>query len=242
MRFMLLQNYGAGEPGCAPMPEWSPEEITAYIEFQQALNAELAQSISPPEPAPGRDDTLILMFMCCHPSLTPASAIPLTLRAVGGLTTRISCRRRPHHQSPRTALPDSPSSTSRRRARHGARRKGRPHRPSRHRWRRRLRSISWQSSTLLVAITKVSGRRQSMAGGRAGRRAGIEFQMWRARRGVEQEMAPARLRHLTCRPRSPAGCPRHRRGAGAVTSVPSPRPWAGRPLAARCCPDTPRRD
>ena len=34
-----------------------------------------------------RDDTLILMFMCCHPSLTPASAIPLTLRAVGGLTT-----------------------------------------------------------------------------------------------------------------------------------------------------------
>ena len=28
------------------------------------------------------------MFMCCHPSLTPASAIPLTLRAVGGLTTR----------------------------------------------------------------------------------------------------------------------------------------------------------
>jgi RNA polymerase sigma factor (sigma-70 family) len=45
-------------------------------------------SVSPPEPAPGRDDTLILMFMCCHPSLTPASAIPLTLRAVGGLTTR----------------------------------------------------------------------------------------------------------------------------------------------------------
>jgi predicted RNA polymerase sigma factor len=45
-------------------------------------------SLSPPEPAPGRDDTPILMFMCCHPSLTPASAIPLTLRAVGGLTTR----------------------------------------------------------------------------------------------------------------------------------------------------------
>jgi RNA polymerase sigma factor (sigma-70 family) len=34
------------------------------------------------------DDTLILMFMCCHPSLTPATAIPLTLRAIGGLTTR----------------------------------------------------------------------------------------------------------------------------------------------------------
>ncbi len=45
-------------------------------------------SLARPDPAPGRDDTLILMFMCCHPSLTPASAIPLTLRAVGGLTTR----------------------------------------------------------------------------------------------------------------------------------------------------------
>ena len=33
------------------------------------------------------DDTLALLFMCCHPSLTPASAIALTLRAVGGLTT-----------------------------------------------------------------------------------------------------------------------------------------------------------
>jgi RNA polymerase sigma factor (sigma-70 family) len=33
------------------------------------------------------DDTLILVFMCCHPALTPSSAIALTLRAVGGLTT-----------------------------------------------------------------------------------------------------------------------------------------------------------
>ncbi len=33
------------------------------------------------------DDTLLLLFMCCHPALTPASAIALTLRAVGGLTT-----------------------------------------------------------------------------------------------------------------------------------------------------------
>ena len=37
--------------------------------------------------APQEDDTLILLFMCCHPALTPASAIALTLRAVGGLTT-----------------------------------------------------------------------------------------------------------------------------------------------------------
>jgi RNA polymerase sigma factor (sigma-70 family) len=33
------------------------------------------------------DDTLVLLFMCCHPSLSPASQIALTLRAVGGLTT-----------------------------------------------------------------------------------------------------------------------------------------------------------
>jgi RNA polymerase sigma factor (sigma-70 family) len=33
------------------------------------------------------DDTLVLLFMCCHPALSPASQIALTLRAVGGLTT-----------------------------------------------------------------------------------------------------------------------------------------------------------
>ena len=45
-------------------------------------------SLAQPDPTPGQDDSLILMFMCCHPSLTPATAIPLTLRAVGGLSTR----------------------------------------------------------------------------------------------------------------------------------------------------------
>jgi RNA polymerase sigma factor (sigma-70 family) len=34
-----------------------------------------------------RDDTLVLLFLCCHPALPTASAIALTLRAVGGLTT-----------------------------------------------------------------------------------------------------------------------------------------------------------
>src|SRR5262245_62637481 len=37
--------------------------------------------------APSPDDTLTLLFMCCHSSLSPASQIALTLRAVGGLTT-----------------------------------------------------------------------------------------------------------------------------------------------------------
>ncbi len=39
------------------------------------------------EPESGEDDTLVLLFLCCHPALTQASAIALTLRAVGGLTT-----------------------------------------------------------------------------------------------------------------------------------------------------------
>ncbi|GII01336.1 RNA polymerase sigma factor [Planobispora takensis] len=34
-----------------------------------------------------QDDTLVMLFLCCHPALTPASAIALTLRSVGGLTT-----------------------------------------------------------------------------------------------------------------------------------------------------------
>ncbi|MFI0937617.1 RNA polymerase sigma factor [Streptomyces sp. NPDC021020] len=42
----------------------------------------------PPGPAPGADDTLRLYFLCAHPALSPSSAVALTLRAVGGLTTR----------------------------------------------------------------------------------------------------------------------------------------------------------
>ena len=42
---------------------------------------------APDSDAPERDDTLQLLFMCCHSSLTRPSAIALTLRAVGGLTT-----------------------------------------------------------------------------------------------------------------------------------------------------------
>ncbi|WP_020664236.1 RNA polymerase sigma factor [Amycolatopsis benzoatilytica] len=42
----------------------------------------------PPGPASAVDDSLQLYFLCAHPSLTPSSAVALTLRAVGGLTTR----------------------------------------------------------------------------------------------------------------------------------------------------------
>ncbi|AZM51385.1 RNA polymerase subunit sigma-24 [Streptomyces sp. WAC 01529] len=37
--------------------------------------------------APSDDDTLTLLFLCCHPALNPAGQVALTLRAVGGLTT-----------------------------------------------------------------------------------------------------------------------------------------------------------
>src|SRR5215211_1774171 len=48
------------------------------------------QTYAEPRPAATEegDDTLFLLFCCCHPDLTPASQVALTLRAVGGLTTR----------------------------------------------------------------------------------------------------------------------------------------------------------
>jgi RNA polymerase sigma factor (sigma-70 family) len=42
---------------------------------------------APADEAPRGDDTLTLLFLCCHPSLSPSSQLALTLRAVGGLTT-----------------------------------------------------------------------------------------------------------------------------------------------------------
>jgi RNA polymerase sigma factor (sigma-70 family) len=49
---------------------------------------ELAVALEPADPQPqADDDTLTLLFLCCHPALTPPSAVALTLRAVGGLTT-----------------------------------------------------------------------------------------------------------------------------------------------------------
>jgi RNA polymerase sigma factor (sigma-70 family) len=48
------------------------------------------QLVSPPadeERPPEQDDTLTVLFMCCHPALSPPSQVALTLRAVGGLTT-----------------------------------------------------------------------------------------------------------------------------------------------------------
>ncbi|WP_275293893.1 sigma-70 family RNA polymerase sigma factor [Amycolatopsis sp. La24] len=50
---------------------------------------EVAMDAEPrPGPASAVDDSLQLYFLCAHPSLTPSSAVALTLRAVGGLTTK----------------------------------------------------------------------------------------------------------------------------------------------------------
>jgi len=47
----------------------------------------VAEQLDEAPAVPEHDDTLVLLFICCHPALTPSSAIALTLRAVGGLTT-----------------------------------------------------------------------------------------------------------------------------------------------------------
>jgi predicted RNA polymerase sigma factor len=58
-----------------------------HREATAAENAMVALPATDGEPGMDPDDTLVLLFMCCHPALTSASAIALTLRAVGGLTT-----------------------------------------------------------------------------------------------------------------------------------------------------------
>ncbi|MFI2611500.1 RNA polymerase sigma factor [Kitasatospora sp. NPDC018619] len=68
----------------------------AWRKFLDATRSEAArrrrEDLVDQEPEPGPaaavDDTLQLYFLCAHPSLTPSSAVALTLRAVGGLTTR----------------------------------------------------------------------------------------------------------------------------------------------------------
>jgi RNA polymerase sigma factor (sigma-70 family) len=56
-------------------------------ETEVALEAPQTTETAPIDISPEEDDTLVLLFMCCHPALTASSAIALTLRAVGGLTT-----------------------------------------------------------------------------------------------------------------------------------------------------------
>ncbi|HTT93246.1 MAG TPA: DUF6596 domain-containing protein [Solirubrobacterales bacterium] len=63
--------------------------MTDRIRADSARRAREERLAGEPRPGPGAaaDDTLALIFMCCRPELSPPSAIALTLRAVGGLTT-----------------------------------------------------------------------------------------------------------------------------------------------------------
>ncbi|WP_221347983.1 RNA polymerase sigma factor [Streptomyces beigongshangae] len=67
----------------------SEEARRTREERVMALTPRDAFTAPPPglDRAPSEDDTLTLLFLCCHPDLTPPARIALTLRAVGGLTT-----------------------------------------------------------------------------------------------------------------------------------------------------------
>jgi len=65
----------------------------AFLDMTRSESARRDREIrydteAPTAAAPSVDDTLRLYFLCAHRDLTPSSAIALTLRAVGGLTTR----------------------------------------------------------------------------------------------------------------------------------------------------------
>jgi RNA polymerase sigma factor (sigma-70 family) len=69
---------------------WRKFLDAARADASRRHREELVEAEAVPDPGPSEapDDTLQLYFLCAHPSLTPASAVALTLRAVGGLTTR----------------------------------------------------------------------------------------------------------------------------------------------------------
>jgi RNA polymerase sigma factor (sigma-70 family) len=83
-------------PGDPPRDPKAWLVTVAWRRFLDAARSQAArrrrEEVIDEEPAPGSvpaaDDTLRLYFLCAHPSLTPSSAVALTLRAVGGLTTR----------------------------------------------------------------------------------------------------------------------------------------------------------
>jgi RNA polymerase sigma factor (sigma-70 family) len=60
--------------------QWRSESARRHREVAQAALPRVGD-------VPDRDDTLTLLFLCCHPDLSPPSQVALTLRAVGGLTT-----------------------------------------------------------------------------------------------------------------------------------------------------------
>lgn len=82
-------------PGAAPSDPKGWLVTVAWRKFVDARRAASSRALReirvtlepPPGPTEQDDDTLLLLSRCCHPALTPASSVALTLRAVGGLTT-----------------------------------------------------------------------------------------------------------------------------------------------------------
>ena len=74
----------------ALIDEWRADSARRRRETAAALDAPgyaPAADLADDHPGDDRDDTLALLFLCCHPALSPPSQLALTLRAVGGLTT-----------------------------------------------------------------------------------------------------------------------------------------------------------
>jgi RNA polymerase sigma factor (sigma-70 family) len=70
--------------------QWRSDEARRTREATAATLVPPGELVAPAADAdrpPAHDDTLKLLLLCCHPALSPASQVALTLRAVGGLTT-----------------------------------------------------------------------------------------------------------------------------------------------------------
>ncbi|MEW2442405.1 RNA polymerase sigma factor [Micromonospora marina] len=69
--------------------EWRSEHARREREVAVAVRQPAYATVAPPadEQPPSGDDTLRLLFLCCHPALPVAGQVALTLRAVGGLST-----------------------------------------------------------------------------------------------------------------------------------------------------------
>jgi predicted RNA polymerase sigma factor len=96
--------------GCGPAPAARPARVAGdgrdpaarrrpSSEASRHRREEATYAEPRPAATEAGDDTLFLLFCCCHSDLAPASQVALTLRAIGGLTTReiptpSTCRRR----------------------------------------------------------------------------------------------------------------------------------------------------
>ena len=180
----------------------------AAREDRQAQAALLhAADVAAVEEGPVRDDRLRLIFTCCHPALAPAAQVALTLRLLGGLTTRGDRAR-----VPRARADDGPAHRPRQgqdpRRPHpvpGAAR-GRPARPAARRARRGLPDLQ---RGVRGQLRRRAGPRRPV---RRGDPAGPAARRADARRARGARAARAHAAHR----RPPAGPRRRRRRPGAA--------------------------